>query len=194
MPKPKIFTALTHRAYGGLLRELITPVKIRIPQIFKGLNHDYIETKALWDTGATNTVISYRLAKDLGIPPIGKAKSIGVHGEEIVDKFMIDMLLMERVNFTSWEVTSGELSSKQADMLIGMDVIALGDFCITQERNAQGIPCTIFSFRLPSAEIPIDFYKEINDQNKVQAEKARNRARRAEYQKNNPKKKPRGKR
>ena len=43
------------------------------------------------------------------------------------------------------------------DVLIGMDIITLGDFTITQDNG-----CTIFSFRFPASEKYIDFVEETN--------------------------------
>ena len=181
--KNRNYFALSHRGVGGLLREIITPARVRIPEIFEGFSHDYKETRALWDTGATNCVISYRLSEELGLQPIGKAKTIGVHGEAIVDRFMIDMLLMDRVAFNSWEVTSGKIGSEKVDIIIGMDIIAFGDFCITQEIDQNKKSCTLFSFRLPSAQLPIDYVAEIDRYNQEVRFNEQNKQLRGQYRK-----------
>ena len=61
----KNFTAFT-KEEKGLIRVLKTQVAIVIDE---KLNPNYIKAKdkyiAIWDTGATNTVISEKLAKEL---------------------------------------------------------------------------------------------------------------------------------
>ena len=56
------------------------------------------------------------------------------------------------VVFRKLKVTSGDL--KDTDVLIGMDVISMGDFAVTA-RNG----CTKFSFQIPSTH-DIDFSEE----------------------------------
>ena len=59
-------------------------------------------------------------------------------------------------------VTSGKLSD--TDFLIGMDIITLGDFSVTNVDNA-----TTFSFRYPSCET-IDYVKQAKKMNKKNLE------------------------
>jgi hypothetical protein len=61
-------------------------------------------------------------------------------------------------------VTEADL--KDADLLIGMDIIRSGDFAVSNYQNR-----TIFSFRCPSLE-EIDFQKEIGEANKPAPPKA----------------------
>ena len=79
----------------------------------------------LWDTGSTMTVIPDELASKLNLEPVGKMMA---------------------------ETASGKLGPG-IDILIGMDIITLGDFVITNYNNK-----TVFSFRFPSSEV-IDFVK-----------------------------------
>jgi hypothetical protein len=146
-------------------RELLTPVKIRIPLIYQGVSHDWINTIALWDTGATNSVIRDELAKKLSLSTIGKAKTWGIHGPEVVDVFLLDILLMERVQFTSWRVSVGDtgpaLPNKEPPgVIIGMDIITQGDLTLMRSPTE-----TLFSFIIPSIHDPKDFSGLIGAQN-----------------------------
>lgn len=187
------YTAFTQRGIGGLLRELVTDVLVRIPEMFTGFSHEYQTAKALWDTGATDSVISTGFAARLGIQPTGKTETYGVHGKQTVNTYLVDLLLGS-VSFTNWRVTEGKIGPGKLDVIIGMDIIARGDFCITQEKNPSGRPCTVFSFRLPSMMLPIDYRQEITEFNRQKRLTANNKMLRAEYRNTHPSKKPRSKR
>ena len=59
--------------------------------------------------------------------------------------------------------------NKQPQLLIGMDIIDLGDFAVT---NADGI--TAFSFRIPSVE-EIDFIPDTQENNAMESDNRRER-------------------
>ena len=108
------------------------------------------QTKAIWDTGASATVVTDKIVKAAGLKPIGMTMTRGVHGEKMANVYMVALRLPNNVVFNALRVTEGELGP-DADVLIGMDVISMGDFAVT---NHNGV--TSFSFRLPSMQ-RIDF-------------------------------------
>lgn len=114
--------------------------------------------RAIWDTGATNTCITRRVAEQLGLEPTGKARVSGVHGVKEVPKYLINLYLPNNVNFAGISATEAEIGNN-IDVLIGMDVISHGDLAIS---NFNGR--TIFSFRVPSVD-EIDFKIEIDKAN-----------------------------
>lgn len=108
---------------------------------------------AIWDTGATNSVITKRVIDSLNLKPTGRITSHTVGGSVDVDTYLVNMLLPNRVGVQSLRVSQGELSD-DADILIGMDIISGGDFAVT---NYEGK--TRLSFRIPSIE-QIDFVED----------------------------------
>lgn len=118
--------------------------------------------QAIWDTGATNTCITRRIAAQLGLEPTGRAIVSGVHGSKEVSKYFINLYLPNNVNIYGIPATEAEISG-DVDVLIGMDVIRYGDLSISNFNNR-----TIFSFRIPSVE-EIDFKKEIDIVNRESA-------------------------
>jgi len=111
------------------------------------------EFDAIWDTGATNCVITQVVIDACGLIPTGQALASGVHGEaEVRDTYLVNIILPNSVGVQSVVVTKGDMEF--VDILIGMDVITTGDFAIT---NLNGL--TKFSFRFPS-ETHIDFAEE----------------------------------
>lgn len=112
-----------------------------------------LEFDAIWDTGATNCVITQSVIDACGLVPTGQAKVSGVHGEEETrDTYLVNIILPNAVGVQSVRVTKGDMQF--VDFLIGMDVVAKGDFAITNLNEV-----TKFSFRFPS-EAHIDFVEE----------------------------------
>lgn len=113
---------------------------------------------ALWDTGATHSVINKVAADKLGLIPIGQALVYHANGECIVNKYLVNIFLPNGIMAYTVPVTEGKL--KGFDMLIGMDIINLGDFSITHKDNG-----TTFSFQIPATH-NFDFVEENKSENK----------------------------
>ena len=99
--------------------------------------------RAIWDTGAMSTTISPLLAQKLGLVSFGKVKMQHANGEAIVNTYIINLLLPNKMEVSTLPVMEGAMSD--VDILIGMDVITLCDFAITNKDGK-----TIFSFDIPS--------------------------------------------
>jgi hypothetical protein len=108
---------------------------------------------SVWDTGASSSVVSKRVVKALALKPVGMTVVHGVHGPQQVEQFLVNFRLPNGVQFYHILVTVGELAG--CDALIGMDIITMGDFAVTN-RNGN----TVFSFRTPSSGM-IDYVKLI---------------------------------
>ncbi len=112
--------------------------------------------RAIWDTGATNSVITQKVVDDCGLLPTGMTITHGVHGEQAAETYLCNLRLPNGVAFSNIGVTKGSLGD--AHILLGMDVISSGDFAVT---NFEGR--TVMSFRTPSTRC-IDFVKEHREQ------------------------------
>ena len=116
----------------------------------------------IWDTGATNTVISTNVINALSLKPSGRTivHTVGEGGkvnEYEVNTYLVNIYLPNNVMIIGAIVAEGGISG--GDLLIGMDIINMGDFAIT---NYEGQTC--LSFRTPSVG-QIDFVKEIDEFN-----------------------------
>ena len=109
---------------------------------------------AIWDTGATNSVISKRVVTECGLKPSGMTKVHTASGTDNVSTYLISMILPNKVVIPTLRVSEGNLTG--TDVLIGMDIINQGDFAVT---NTNGK--TVFSFRMPSVEC-IDFVEKMD--------------------------------
>ncbi len=108
--------------------------------------------RAIWDTGATRSVISQNVISACELAPISATKVYGVDGPMLADVFLVNIVLPNKVGFPELTVTAGKLYG--ADLLIGMDIIGKGDFAVSHPNGN-----TKFSFRMPS-QADIDFVKE----------------------------------
>ena len=105
--------------------------------------------KSLWDTGATNTVITHNVVEELGLMPVSVGEASTPQGRYRAYKYYINLFLPNGVVFPKLLVMEGKPTG--CDILIGMDVIGQGDFAVS---NYQGK--TTFSYRFPSLAT-IDF-------------------------------------
>ncbi len=146
----------------GVQRALKSLVGVSIP--FTGdpkLQKDIIikTYQGIWDTGATNTVITKKIVNELNLQPTGKTDVDTANGKvPNVDTYLVNINLPMNVNVQGVTVTEGNLPSDE-DILIGMDIITLGDFTIT---NLDGK--TKMTFGIPSIH-SYDYVERVNENN-----------------------------
>lgn len=161
--------------YSG--RSFVLESKVTIGQAFdtrkypRPLDPEFTYT-ALWDTGATNTVITKRVVTDCGLSPIGITEVETAAGRHRSNRYLVRVGLPNNAGFPEVAVCDGLLAG-DIEVLIGMDIIGMGDFAASFVDDQ-----TVFTFRLPST-VKFDFADEIN--RKQAAEQAKLR-------KNRPKK------
>ncbi len=115
-------------------------------------NKKSTSVKAIWDTGATASVITSKVAKNLGLVPVGMTEVHTAGGVRTCNVYIVDLMLPNEVFIPNVQVTEADMTTN--DVLIGMDIITLGDFAIT---NLAGK--TRFTFSIPSTRV-IDFVQE----------------------------------
>lgn len=140
--------------WDNRVNQLITDCHIALPVKDEAVfDEDTLEDfKALWDTGATGTVISKAVVDKLGLIPTGKTVCHHAAGSSSVNVYDICIALPNKVAIPLLRVTEGTLFG--FDVLIGMDIIGKGDFSISNYSNK-----TVLSFRFPSSQ-ETDFVKE----------------------------------
>lgn len=142
--------ALTVKSSNGILRSIVTDIEVIVP----GTNNN-IKINAIWDTGATGSAISKKVAHNLGLIETGMAQVKTANGIANQKTYTVDIKLPNNVVIQGVTVTEVDELSGGCDALVGMDIITLGDFSIT---NHKGLSC--FSFRVPSGH-EIDYVKNL---------------------------------
>ena len=118
-------------------------------------NDDQIENICVeWDCGATQSSISKELSQKLQLKPCGTQVATSSTGSALLDTYEISLILHDEVEIPMRVSALPNIHSSGVDMLIGMNVIHLGDFAISNYNDK-----TCFSFRIPSKGL-IDFTKE----------------------------------
>ncbi len=143
--------------YPSRISIIATKIEVKPCQLLVETNLN-LQTNAVWDTGATRSVISTRLAESLKLIPTGITEVSGVHGKKNCSNYLIDVVLPNQVMIQ--QVSVIESSEIPFDVLVGMDIIGFGDFCLSNANNK-----TKFTFQIPSTH-ETDYVSEINDSNK----------------------------
>ena len=115
---------------------------------------------AIWDTGASASVITERVVSELGLQPIDKTKVHTANGVRDAYVYLVNIYLRNNVAFPVIRVTDGDIPGSNIDLLIGLDIIRRGDFAVT---HSEGRTC--MSFQLPSHR-KIDFVEDLEQRSK----------------------------
>lgn len=126
-------------------RQLITPIEI-LPAHLQGEQPSPFpgSFKALWDTGATNSTISTSLAIRFGLDAIRDSYAHGVGGRYKTKVYLAGLCLPNDIIIPELSL-SGFDAPPEFDIIIGMDIISLGDFLVSTVKGFIH-----FSFQLPS--------------------------------------------
>lgn len=137
----------------GAAPELTYPVMVS-----DGLGGEPRSYIAVWDTGSTDTVVTRRVAEELSLEDLGEEEFTCVAG---VGRFQTHIASLEfKGGMRIDSITVGEFVScgHGYDVIIGMDVIGMGEFAVS---SLNGL--TTFSFRLPAKE-HADFTKKFDEE------------------------------
>ena len=111
--------------------------------------------QALWDTGATGSLIGAAAAQKAGLIAVGSRNLTHAGGSGIHPVYMVNVTLPNGVAIVG--VQAVEFNPPVAfEFIIGMNIITEGDFTLT---NLGGKTC--LSFRIPSCH-EVDYVSEAN--------------------------------
>jgi hypothetical protein len=139
--------------FPTVVRELVTDVSI-----FPSPNSQGIKTYAVWDTGATHSVLSPKIANNLQLIPIDSSLVSGINHSQYADIVIASIglangLLLPDIRFSVCDIPG-------TDVLIGMDIIMMGDFAIS---NGDGK--TLFSFAIPPFKNKVSYTEKADSIN-----------------------------
>lgn len=148
---PVIYTAFTID-YHSKSNKLTTEISISD-------GNTTIKGIALWDTGATTSCISEGVVQQLNLIPTGMMNIQTPSSTKAVKTYLVNVGLPNHLKVNDIQVCETDIGKQGIEMLIGMDIITLGDFSVSNFNNN-----TVFSFRFPSKE-KTDFVPQTNIDN-----------------------------
>jgi hypothetical protein len=151
MTAPKHLTLSYY--YSQKQNKIITPVTLHAVSFNSSLS---LSTNALWDTGASMSAITPEIKDKLKVTPVDKKTIAGIHSTQVVDVVLVTVELPNSVIKKNIKVAVCNITSN-VGMIIGMDIISLGDFALS---NGDGQ--TLLSFAVPPFQEKIDFSKKQN--------------------------------
>ncbi|MCL2793106.1 MAG: retropepsin-like domain-containing protein [Spirochaetaceae bacterium] len=131
-------------------KKIITPVNLYSVQLNSA---PFLSIDAIWDTGASMSVVTPEIKDKLKLTPIDKKTIAGVHSTQVVDIVFITLELPNNVIKKNIEAAVCNIPSN-AGMILGMDIISLGDFALS-----HGSDQTFLSFAVPPFQEKTDFSK-----------------------------------
>ena len=138
--------------YNNISNKLINEVEV----FYKGKS---VKCKALWDTGATDCCVSQDVVRQLSLISTGKANITTPNQTSERDTYLVDVSLPNNVRVNDLCVIDSNIEKQNIGMLIGMNIINLGDFTVSNFQDK-----TTFAFRIPSESIT-DYAKQIKISN-----------------------------
>ena len=122
---------ITNR-YSGIINRLTTSLSIQ--ECMDNAERFRIEN-ALWDTGASSSCISEKMARNLGLRPVDTGVGISSIGQQDILYYIVDVCLSDDIVFKNMKIAGFPLENHNVDFIIGMDIISKGALTI---RNNNG--------------------------------------------------------
>lgn len=94
---------------------------------------EIIKYIALWDTGATETLISKKVINELKLNEAGKVEISTINGNQIVKRYYTGLIIeghSKSINIAPASFTS----RTECDVIIGMDIINYGTFLLDKGK------------------------------------------------------------
>ena len=108
-------------------------------------NNKIMNVASLWDTGAATTCISKNVVKTLNLTSNEEVYIDTPSGRSKTKIYEIDIILPNEVYLKKIKVYETTIGDQGFDLLIGMDIISKGDFCVS---GVNGVITA--SFRYPA--------------------------------------------
>ncbi len=146
-PVPGLCFTMKHKL--GIVGALVSPI-----EVFSSVNPSKsFKGNAIWDTGAVGTLITPKVASELGLLAVSQTLISTPSSTNVpANIYWVNLLLPNKVMLQKVPVIEG--IPQGCDVLVGMDIISKGDFAVTAGQGK-----TVFSFRMPSMT-EIDFCKD----------------------------------
>lgn len=132
--------SFTMKSEGRLLSYLATVCHVNAfdPSVKVGDKNDGNRFAAMWDTGATHSIITPRVVEALGLEPIRAIRPVstqGVNGLEKSQAFLVNIHLPGKIIAREFTVFLKDPGDVWWDVIIGMDIISRGNFSVSNVNS-----------------------------------------------------------
>jgi hypothetical protein len=137
----------------------------RLPSevVVEGDKNASFNARAIWDTGAMRSVVTPDVVKSLNQPYVDFVKVTGVNNISTAPVVIVSVILPNHIRITNLKAVVCDMR-QGIDMLIGMDIISMGDMALCN-GNAK----TLFSFAIPSFSDKIDLVDKAESLNRAKS-------------------------
>lgn len=163
MDKPTGF-ALTGK-FEQFCGRIVSPATLRAPIPGSPLT---LTVRAVWDTGASRSLLSRRVADLLSLSYIGQLNMrTPFNAEYKCDCSQVDVIIVLGASFITLPVVVADCphSDRDCDLLLGLDFITLGDFALSHYRGEL-----YMSFVYPPIGAPINYVELAADRKQMVTE------------------------
>jgi hypothetical protein len=123
--------------------EIATKVEVCAP----GKEHGIV-CRAIWDTGATGSMIAAGVAEKLKLRSCGETRIFGVHGSQKAKVYKVDVVFPQASVILPGIRVSEADAGGGFDILVGMDIIGRGMFGIYGDGESLSV---VFGLPLASS-------------------------------------------
>jgi hypothetical protein len=131
----------------------LSQVVTRLPSevVVAGDSNLSFNARAVWDTGAMRSVVTPQVVSSLALAYVDFVTVTGVNNVSRAPVVLVSVILPNSIRITGLKAVVSDMR-QGIDMLIGMDIISMGDLALS---NGDGK--TFFSFAIPPFPDKIDF-------------------------------------
>lgn len=98
---------------------------------------------AVLDTGATNSVISEKMAREMGLQPVDTGVLVTATGHREVPVYIIDVLISGGLRVRNLRVFGSPMENREIEFILGMDVISRGKLVIDSSEGKTMVSFTM---------------------------------------------------
>ena len=123
---------------------IVTPIAVCEAITFaegQNLPKIFYSQKAIWDTGATNTLISPKVVEFLNLSPYNKVLVSDNKGVTKAETYLVHVVLPTKDMVSNIEAILTD--NEDYDVLIGMDIINLGEFLFSNKNGKSEFTFTV---------------------------------------------------
>ena len=135
------------KEFDGIATKLITPIRIVNP-----INHREVVVPAIWDTGATYSVIRDKVSEFLKLETAGYSQSfLGIKGKYTCRAVVSVAMPGDQNHAVIVDVMEHDIPLADIDFIIGMDIITKGNLLIAHQDGK-----TVLSFEFNEEFVHIE--------------------------------------